>query len=159
MGDGTTFGLLGPYTSGEQTWFPHTYRKSGTFTIQAKATDAHGAEGNWSDPFIITIAGPSHNVSIKGGFGLTIDVINIGAFDATNVTLHVGFNGGFIIRPKGGQVNASTERLIPQQHLTEKIGIIGFGKSTLTIEVSADGMQPVQKQVTIRVFGIFIKIL
>jgi len=33
--------------SGEQDWVSHTYTKTGTFTIKAKARDTLGAESDW----------------------------------------------------------------------------------------------------------------
>jgi len=47
-GDGTEEEWDGPHTSGVDFKISHTYKKQRTFTIEAKAKDASGAESNWS---------------------------------------------------------------------------------------------------------------
>ncbi|RLF33433.1 MAG: hypothetical protein DRM98_02285 [Thermoplasmata archaeon] len=51
-GETTTTGFI---SSGGEYYVPHTYTKSGTYTITAKAEDIHGAESSWSEPFEITM--------------------------------------------------------------------------------------------------------
>jgi hypothetical protein len=55
----------GPYSSGDDEIFSHTYSRQGTFTIEAKAKDIHGSESEWTElsitiprnkPFIINIS-------------------------------------------------------------------------------------------------------
>jgi uncharacterized protein YceK len=46
-GDTTNSSWIGPYGSGESVTISHTYTKKGTYTIKAKARDAHNAESTW----------------------------------------------------------------------------------------------------------------
>ncbi len=46
-GDGNETGWVGPYTSGEKAEISHSWEEPGTYTIQAKAKDSHGAESEW----------------------------------------------------------------------------------------------------------------
>jgi parallel beta-helix repeat protein len=49
-GDGTSSnGWIGPYTSGQQLTFGHTWLMEYTFTIKAKAKDPYNAESEWAE--------------------------------------------------------------------------------------------------------------
>jgi PKD repeat protein len=156
MGDNNIIVLLGPYASGANVSFSYTWQQRGTYTVKAKAKDVHDSESNWSAPLVITIAGPVLNITMKNGIGLVFDIQNIGDADATNVTLNVSLKGGFILRPKGGHVEFTIAILHPQEHAVEKILVIGLGKAILTIQLKADGIPPVEKQVNVLVLGVFV---
>jgi glutaredoxin len=47
-GDGTNTDWTGPYNSGEQVILNHTWSKTGTYKISAKAKDEHGASSSYS---------------------------------------------------------------------------------------------------------------
>jgi len=47
-GDGDFTDWIGPYSSGAQLNLPHTWENKGTYTVQAKAKDIHGAESDYS---------------------------------------------------------------------------------------------------------------
>lgn len=53
-GDGTSDKWSGPYASGEEVTFNHTYIKKGRIFINAKAKDQYGREGK-NDQFILFI--------------------------------------------------------------------------------------------------------
>ena len=46
-GDGQTTGWIGPYPSDQPVIQPHTFKKKGTYLVQAKAKDTYGAESAW----------------------------------------------------------------------------------------------------------------
>jgi parallel beta-helix repeat protein len=46
-GDGTTTGWIGPYNSGQQITYSHTWFYEDTFTIKVKAKDPYNAESDW----------------------------------------------------------------------------------------------------------------
>ncbi|KYK34533.1 MAG: hypothetical protein AYK22_05240 [Thermoplasmatales archaeon SG8-52-3] len=48
-GDGTSDGWLGPYASGKEIKFNHTWYNMGNYILKAKAKDTFGAESNWSE--------------------------------------------------------------------------------------------------------------
>ena len=54
-GDETFTDWLGPFDSCEPIEICHTYKKTGHYSITAKAKDINGNEGEWSDPFSINI--------------------------------------------------------------------------------------------------------
>jgi len=53
--DGNVEDWIGPYASGVVATVSHSWSSGDTYSILAKAKDEHGAESDWSDPFIITI--------------------------------------------------------------------------------------------------------
>lgn len=52
--DGTQVDWIGPYYSGVNINFNHTWSQ-GTYMLRAKAKDIHGSESYWSEPLIVTI--------------------------------------------------------------------------------------------------------
>jgi len=68
FGDGETWGLLGPFDSGEEVIMSHIWSEQGNYTIRAKAKDIHGAVSNLSDPFLVTIMAnlPPNKPNITG---------------------------------------------------------------------------------------------
>jgi len=76
-GDGTTGGWYGPYLSGEEVTYNHTWSVKGTYLVKAKAKDIYNQEGPWGTiqiPFqsavdnreIITfIRGPCNGIDSK----------------------------------------------------------------------------------------------
>jgi PKD repeat protein len=63
-GDGTCTGWIGPYVSGEELTYPHTWNEKGNYEIKVKAKDDPNGDGNildglespWSDPFYFNVA-------------------------------------------------------------------------------------------------------
>ena len=47
-GEGCTSGWMGPYPSGEEQVFSHTWDEQGDFTIKVKAKDIYDAESDWA---------------------------------------------------------------------------------------------------------------
>ncbi len=48
-GDGNTEQWIGPYNSGEQITFNHSWVEKGTYIVKAKAKDVYGLESSWSE--------------------------------------------------------------------------------------------------------------
>jgi parallel beta-helix repeat protein len=53
-GDGTET-TVGPYSSGAVFTRSHSWSYAGMYEVKAKATDIHGAESAWSNPFEVTV--------------------------------------------------------------------------------------------------------
>jgi len=53
--DGDTSGWIGPFSSGETVEASHMWTKGDGYKIHVKAMDEHGREGEWSEPFLISI--------------------------------------------------------------------------------------------------------
>jgi len=46
---------IGPFSSGEEAIISHAWSSEENYSILAKAKDTHGAESNWSEPYIVII--------------------------------------------------------------------------------------------------------
>jgi hypothetical protein len=64
--DGDTTDWLGPYNSGQPITVSHAWTDPGTYTIQAKAKDTYGAEGNWGTYLVTMINNPPATPQITG---------------------------------------------------------------------------------------------
>ena len=73
--------------------------------------------------------------SIKGGFGVTATIKNIGTANATNVEWSIGFSGGLVI-PK--EKTGTIPTIAPGDEATIKAFVIGFGKTTITVQAQCD---------------------
>lgn len=147
---------MGPYESGANVQVVHTWTVNGTYDVKVKAKDDLNAESNWSDPLTITIVGkPCIEIGkITGGFGLHAELKNIGVIDASEVQWNISFQGlVFIGKEKTGIV----ETITPGSFSTAKTGfILGIGKVNVTITATAEGLNPVEKQISAFVFGPFV---
>jgi agmatine deiminase len=54
-GDGNVSDWLGPIASGALMAAQHSWDTKGTYAVRVKAKDIHGAESNWSEPFVVTM--------------------------------------------------------------------------------------------------------
>ncbi len=67
-GDGKTIDWSGPYNSGEQVVFSHSYQDKGEYTVRAKAKDDDGYESAWSS-LIITMPKSRDIIYLKSFHG------------------------------------------------------------------------------------------
>ena len=74
-GDGTNSGWVGPGKSGDEITDSHVWNEEGTYEIQIKAKDIHGAESEWSEPLRVSIL--SHNLpeSAESGSWVLVPLI------------------------------------------------------------------------------------
>jgi len=63
-GDGSSSGWVGPYTSGYNVEFTHSWNSEGNYTIKVKARDTNGLESNWSTLEVTIVA---DNPPVKPG--------------------------------------------------------------------------------------------
>ena len=143
-GDNTTSGWIGPFSSGVIVSQNHTWSTRGAYTIQAKVKDWHGAQSNWSDPFGLSITAPELRVEIKGGFGVTLTIANTGDAPATGVSWNVTIDNGFILYPFRFQILLN---LLPGAEISEKILVLGFGKTVFLTSVLCEEGLSVNKTV------------
>jgi len=137
-GDNTTSGWIGPFPSGVALKREHTWSYKGSYIIKAKTKDHHGAESNWSDPFEMTITEPKLDIEIKGGFGVTVTILNTGDALAKIVAWNITFNSGFVFpASKYGLIPAISAGGQESIHVL----VFGFGKMTFTVSVMcAEGL-------------------
>jgi hypothetical protein len=143
---------LGPYASGETVSLRHTWAMIGDYSITVKAKDTEGLESDWSSAAVIHIlALPRIEIGeITGGFGVTAQITNVGAGDASDVTWSITLDGGLLLL--GRETTGSFAKIMPGFSPKAKSGLV-FGIGTVTILVSA---ADVQKTATARVLGPFI---
>jgi len=94
--------------------------------------------------------------NISGGlFGVTADIKNIGEVDMTNIIWGISINGDFII--SGQTISGAIDSLnMNDTARVEDKPVLGFGKVTITVKVSADGVPEVKKTKNGFIFFIFV---
>jgi hypothetical protein len=95
---------LGPYASGEVVSLKHTWDFVGDYSVTVKAKDSEGLESSWSEASVISIVSlPRIEIgAITGGFGgITAEIKNVGAGDATDVAWSITLEGGFVLLGRG----------------------------------------------------------
>lgn len=108
----------------------HTYATSGNFTAILTVTDSTGASG--VDTASVSVAGPVIEITkIAGGKGVTATVANTGTIDATGVDWTIALSGGFLL--KGKTLSGTIDSLAAGTDTTITSGVLGFGKTTITV--------------------------
>jgi len=154
-GDGNISDWFGPYTSGQIASASHAWTLSGVYEIRAKLKDQYDAESNWSEPFEMTIRNIGFTIEIRGGFGVTATIQNIGETKITNVQWTMTLTGGIILL--GKIKTGSVSPLEPNATATFKdTPLFGFGKTTILVNVTCAEGVSVTKSVTGTVFLFFV---
>lgn len=127
---------LGPYDSGETVTLTHTWTMPGDYTIKVKAKDTENLESGWSPSSSITIlAIPRIEIGeITGGFGLSAEIKNVGAGEATNVTWTITLDGGLVLL--GRETTGTFSKIMPGFSPKAETGVV-FGIGNVDIIVSA----------------------
>jgi outer membrane protein assembly factor BamB len=85
-------------------------------------------------------------LNISGGLGVKVTLKNIGAFDATNISLHISITGGFLKK-----INSSLEQNIaslqPNDTFQITQSVFGLGSVIITATANASNAEQVQKVV------------
>lgn len=125
---------LGPYASGEVVSLTHTWALPGEYVIAVKAKDTEGLESPWSPSTSIQIlALPRLEIgAITGGFGVSAQVKNVGAGDATQVHWSITLDGGLVLL---GRVTTGTfNKILPGFAPQAATGfVLGVGKVTIRV--------------------------
>jgi len=153
-GDGQVTSWLGPYESGESIPFKHTWENGGTFNIKAQVKDIWGATSDWSEEYSVYMAEPDVVIdNVKGGFGVSADIRNVGDAPAKNLTWSIDVDGFILI---GGHIEDTIASLEVNQAITiTSVLIIGFGKAIVTISVG----NIIEKQIECIVIGPMILLI
>lgn len=154
----------GPYPSGQFIHDTHIWNCKGRYQIQVKAKDIHGCESNWSNPHTIDIAGSYLTIkNISEGFGITIEIKNIGEKSANNVVLSLVLKGGFTTRFHQKEYFLSS--LSPNQTTNLELAPKGIGLGIFTdppeldLSVKADYAKTRGKTIIFRNLGSFVHII
>ncbi len=158
-GDGTNTGWVGPYNSGKQVIFNHTWGSSGEYTIRAKAKDIHGKRSLWSDPLLVNIVLPVIEIGdITGGlFRISAIIKNIGLVEINNVSWCISLRGGLIIL--GGNTTGMIYSIPIKGEITIKSKfILGIGQTLITVRAEEPPVASDKKDQVARLLLFFIKI-
>ena len=134
-GDGNTSGWLGPYNSGETVNNLHAWSEQGIYTIKAKLKDSHGAESNWSEPFIIEISQPDIEVNITGGLGIKAIITNQGTANLTGINWQIHVKGG-IIGLINKTVNGTVDLKVGESKTVSTGMLLGLGSLNINVRVA-----------------------
>jgi hypothetical protein len=143
-GDGTISNWIGPYPSDVQVSLSHSWNNSGTYLMKVKAKDTHEAESNWSIPLAVGIYDIS--LMITGGFGINLQITNMGINNVTNVNWMISVHGGFL-KFINLIVNDTINNIPKGESVAVGTGLfLGLGRVDITIkakdvEESATGKQ------------------
>jgi len=149
-GDGTESGWIGSFSSGEILRENHSWSTKGSYTIQVKAKDWHGAESSWSDPFELSIEAPELTVDIKGGLGVRVTLSNIGDAPATAISWNVSLEKGSILTTQ------TSFDLLPGEKITVRIYVLGFGRTTIQVKAGCDEGASVNRTVQAKLLLFFV---
>jgi len=147
---------MGPYDSGEIVQAAHTWVLPGTYGITVKAKDTEDGVSEWSAPHTIRIVGaPILGIGeITGGFGVHAEIQNTGDADAMNVQWKITLNGFvFFGREKTGVFT----KILPGFAPIASIGFMfGVGPVDITVIAEAEGLNPIEKQVSAFILGPYV---
>jgi hypothetical protein len=94
-------------------------------------------------------------ITMKGGFGPSFIIKNIGNYTAWDVTLDSTISGGFVLIGKHLTINVS--ELQPNQEITVRPGlVIGFGKVTISLQVSAANVKEMSSEASATLLLFFL---
>jgi hypothetical protein len=144
---------LGPYASGEVVSLKHTWDFVGDYSITVKAKDSEGLESSWSEASVISIVSlPRIEIgAITGGFGgITAEIKNVGAGDATDVAWSITLEGGFVLL--GRETTGTYTKIMPGFAPKAKTSFV-FGFGSVDILITAGD---VEKTATAKLIGPFI---
>ncbi len=143
---------LGPYASGETVGLTHTWAFPGEYSISVKAKDSEGLESYWSDPTSISIVAVPRieigNITASFG-GVSAQIKNVGAGDATNVDWSISLNGKMVFL--GKESTGTFTKIVPGFGPRAKTGFVfGFGRVDILVTVG-----DVEKTATATLLGPF----
>jgi photosystem II stability/assembly factor-like uncharacterized protein len=113
---------------------PFLVSTEGNHTLYFYSTDNAGnAEEEKTCEFTIQYP-PDINVTITGGFGISLAIKNLGSLDLTNVSWNLTLKGGIILlgKQKSGITNVKAGSEVILKSL-----VFGFGKPTITLTIAS----------------------
>lgn len=88
---------------------------------------------------------PTLNITIKGGFGVTVSVKNAGNQEVTNVPWRVCLEGGLLLLPSERCHNGTIPRLAAGEELVIQPAGLLFGVGRMTVNVTVEDTTAVMK--------------
>ena len=136
-GDGTPSDWIGPFPEGLNVQIPHAWLEPGTYSLRIKAKPiADGAESVWSTSEITIVSPPPQlTITITGGLGVNLKIINNGTVKSTVVNWQIHVEGGIL-----GKINMTindTVDIPAGQSRTVGTGMFfGLGPITISAKVA-----------------------
>jgi len=154
-GDGSTSEWLGPYHSGKEVTAMHTWVLPGTYMVRVRAKDIHDAISDWSDPLLVEILEPSLTIeSIQGLYGIKITMKNTGNENLSVIGWNISLDGGLILL---GKYRIGLVYSLPiEESETVHTFVLGFGKTTITVNAFSAQGATAEKTVNGFVLGVFV---
>ena len=138
-GDGNISQWSTVYDSGDDISVKNSWAEPGDYEIRVKAMDTDGFESQWSDPYAIHIR--NFTLSIRGGFGVNVDITNEGDL-AKRVNWSIEIIGGsfpgFHLKR---YFNDSNILIRPDETVTVSTGVffcLGSADFILTVEYAGE---------------------
>ncbi len=161
-GDGFDSGWIGPYYSGDNANFCHSWKQKGNYNIRVRAKDTNDQLSEWSDFYEVIIHGPYIEFKeITGGLGLKVEIQNNGDRDANNIKLNIETSGGIFFKILNRNFEISS---VPAGESAEiRLITLGFGMGLLNdfpsikIGLNHTYASNIVKRVTTRIVGPFVK--
>ena len=153
---------MGPYASGATVQASHSWATAGTYDVKVKAKDIFGYETSWSTPLQVTIStAPVPYLAIgtiNGGlFEISSELQNIGGAAATNVQWSITITGGLMFSGQT-QTGSYTTLGVDMKGSLSDSPVLGFGKVTITVTASADGVPEITKSTNGFVFLFYVMV-
>jgi uncharacterized repeat protein (TIGR01451 family) len=97
---------------------------------------------------------PKLNITVKGGFGFTAAIKNVGNANATDVNVTIALSGGLIFFGKTTQTGIPS--IVVNQSIPFKTIIFGLGKTKITVSAVCDEGASAERTVNATLFLIFV---
>jgi hypothetical protein len=117
---------------------------NGTYTVSYYSVDQAGNQEAPQNATFTISHHPLLELTLKGGVGISMKITNAGITDQTSILWKLSTNGGMIL--VGGEKSGTIPTLASGDSVTEKMLIIGFGKTSVTARA---GSYTIQKSATI----------
>jgi len=132
----------------------HSWINPGSYPVTLRVTDEYNTSGIITKTVNVT-GTVNFDIVITGGFGAKAVITNNGTLNATKVTWTFTLTGGLILL--GKTKSATILSLATGAKTTVKdTPILGFGKTTLTVDVTCAEGTSVSRSVTGTVFLFFV---
>jgi hypothetical protein len=144
------------YPNGQAVDTPHTWNTPGSYAIKVIARDRNNGLSDWSEPLSVLISYDLEIAEIKGGIFVRVAITNVGETDASDVSYTIRCDGGLILFPRGGFTDGEISKIAAGKQGVARSAVIGFGKTTVTVELTVADVVTDSKSVSAFIFGFFV---